>query len=98
VAPREVWASAFQAKEPTNRIAAAGGKATDSFRIVSPGSVRRPLKPRTSESLQDLNAISASPPKSDMCGALAHVCFGPKADIETRPQHVRFTSTFPANL
>jgi hypothetical protein len=24
----------------------------------------------------------ALPPKADMCGALAHVCFGPKADIE----------------
>jgi hypothetical protein len=24
---------------------------------------------------------SALPPKADMCGALAHVCFGPKADI-----------------
>ena len=26
-------------------------------------------------------AMSALPPKADMCGALAHVCFGPKADI-----------------
>src|SRR5262249_12720616 len=25
--------------------------------------------------------MSALPPKADMCGALAHVCFGPKADI-----------------
>src|SRR5262245_55391365 len=25
--------------------------------------------------------MSASPPKPDMCSALAHVCFGPKADI-----------------
>jgi hypothetical protein len=25
--------------------------------------------------------ISALPPKADMCSALAHVCFGPKADI-----------------
>jgi hypothetical protein len=24
--------------------------------------------------------MSALPPKADMCGALAHVCFGPKAD------------------
>src|SRR5262245_16311563 len=23
--------------------------------------------------------MSASPPKADMCGALAHVCFGPEA-------------------
>src|SRR5262245_10512630 len=27
------------------------------------------------------NAMSALPPKADMCGALGHVCFGPKADI-----------------
>jgi hypothetical protein len=25
--------------------------------------------------------MSALPPKADMCGVLAHVCFGPKADI-----------------
>jgi hypothetical protein len=25
--------------------------------------------------------MSAFPPKADMCGALANVCFGPKADI-----------------
>jgi hypothetical protein len=24
---------------------------------------------------------SALPPKADMCSALAHVCFGPKADM-----------------
>src|SRR5262245_53565785 len=27
-------------------------------------------------------AMSALLPKADMCSALAHVCFGPKADIE----------------
>ena len=27
------------------------------------------------------NVMSALPPKADMCGALAHVCFVPKADI-----------------
>ena len=26
-------------------------------------------------------AMSALPPKADMCSALGHVCFGPKADI-----------------
>src|SRR5215470_11444124 len=26
--------------------------------------------------------MSASPPKADMCSAIAHVCFGPKADIQ----------------
>src|SRR6516225_6364266 len=26
--------------------------------------------------------MSALPPKADMCGATAHVCFGPKADIQ----------------
>jgi hypothetical protein len=25
--------------------------------------------------------MPALPPKADMCGALAHVCFGPIADI-----------------
>jgi hypothetical protein len=25
--------------------------------------------------------MSALPPKADMCGAQAHVCFGPKADM-----------------
>jgi hypothetical protein len=28
-----------------------------------------------------LRIMSALPPKADMCGAIAHVCFGPKADI-----------------
>jgi hypothetical protein len=27
------------------------------------------------------NAMSALPPKADMCGATSDVCFGPKADI-----------------
>src|SRR5262249_25857139 len=27
--------------------------------------------------------MSALPPKADMCGALANVCFGPKADIKS---------------
>jgi hypothetical protein len=26
--------------------------------------------------------MSALPPKADMCGALAYVCYGPKADID----------------
>jgi len=26
--------------------------------------------------------MSALHPKADMCGALAHVCFGPEADIK----------------
>jgi len=25
--------------------------------------------------------MSALPPKADMCGAVEHVCFGPKADM-----------------
>jgi replication-associated recombination protein RarA len=34
--------------------------------------------------------VSALPPKADMCSALAHVCFGPKADIpiSLRPEAV----------
>jgi len=31
--------------------------------------------------------MSALTPKADMCGALAHVCFGPKADIASTPLH-----------
>jgi len=27
--------------------------------------------------------MSALPPKADVCGALAHLCFGPIADIAT---------------
>src|SRR5262249_3429167 len=36
-------------------------------------------------------SMSALPPKADICGALAHVRFGPKADIEplTRSPHRR---------
>ena len=34
--------------------------------------------------------MSALPPKADMCGALAHVCFGPKADILRSGNDVRF--------
>jgi hypothetical protein len=30
------------------------------------------------------NAMSALPPKADMCSALAYVCFGPIADIHDR--------------
>src|ERR1041384_1858825 len=33
------------------------------------------------ESGLPLTAMSALPPKADMCGALARVCFGPIADI-----------------
>jgi hypothetical protein len=29
-------------------------------------------------------AMSALPPKADMCGANRHVCFGPKADMDFR--------------
>jgi hypothetical protein len=28
--------------------------------------------------------MSALPPKADMCGATAYVCFGPKADIDNQ--------------
>jgi hypothetical protein len=30
---------------------------------------------------KEIGEMSAFPPKADMCGALVHVCFGPKADI-----------------
>jgi hypothetical protein len=28
-----------------------------------------------------VSSMSALPPKADMCGATAHVCYGPKEDI-----------------
>ena len=31
--------------------------------------------------LRPLIGMSALPPKADMCGALAHICFVPQADI-----------------
>ena len=36
--------------------------------------------------------MSALPPKAGMCSALAHVCFGPKADIERLFDHLVRTS------
>jgi hypothetical protein len=35
-------------------------------------------------------AMSALPPKADMCSAAVHVRFGPKADISRCKCHVRF--------
>jgi hypothetical protein len=35
-------------------------------------------------------AMSAFPPKADMCGAQAHVCFGPKADTCTAANYFLF--------
>jgi hypothetical protein len=37
--------------------------------------------------------MSALPPKADMCGAHAHVCFGPKADITKLGFHQRLDFT-----
>jgi acyl-coenzyme A thioesterase PaaI-like protein len=36
---------------------------------------------RRMSALRLISAMSALPPKADMCSAIAHVCFGPKADI-----------------
>jgi hypothetical protein len=33
------------------------------------------------QTLAPQTVMSALLPKADMCGAVAHVCFGPKADI-----------------
>jgi hypothetical protein len=41
------------------------------------------------QQIADINpliAMSALPPKADMCGALADVCFGPTADIQQYQQ------------
>jgi hypothetical protein len=35
--------------------------------------------------------MSALLPKADMCSALAHVCFGPKADIVRRSAECRYS-------
>jgi hypothetical protein len=43
------------------------------------------------ESRFQQKVMSALPLKADMCGALAHVRFGPKADICGAKGHVRFT-------
>jgi hypothetical protein len=42
-------------------------------------------------------AMSASPPKADMCVALAYVCFGPKADI-SKVQKDRLAAVSPKIL
>ena len=45
--------------------------------------------------------MSALPPKADMCGALAYVCFVPKADIHLRGYFARFhtnSSVTPAGV
>jgi hypothetical protein len=34
-----------------------------------------------------LRTVSALPPKADVCGAVANVCFGPKADIDDLFDH-----------
>jgi hypothetical protein len=36
------------------------------------------------QTFRDVRAMSALPPKADMCDALAHVCFGPIVDIAPR--------------
>jgi hypothetical protein len=39
-------------------------------------------------------ATSALRPKADMCGALAHVCFGPKADMASARDGFRRKAAF----
>ena len=41
--------------------------------------------------------MSALLPKADMCGARAHVCFGPKADIPTKHRIVVFEPVVARN-
>jgi hypothetical protein len=38
--------------------------------------------------------MSALPPKADMCAALAHVCFGPIADIANLIDHLVCTGEY----
>src|SRR5262245_45180716 len=49
------------------------------------------LPPIARKSGHPQKAMSAPPPKADMCSALTHVCFGSKADICGAKSHVRFT-------
>jgi hypothetical protein len=42
-------------------------------------------------------SCSALPPKADVCSALAHVCFGPKADIRS-PTSAEFIEAASAEL
>src|SRR5262245_19297279 len=42
-------------------------------------------------------AMSALPPKADMCGALAHVCFGPEADRDQRKLMTTLGPSFVPN-
>jgi hypothetical protein len=43
-------------------------------------------------------AMSALPPKADMCSALAHVCFGPEADMAAGPRIVERWERLPASF
>ena len=47
--------------------------------------------PKLNIEIDQKNAMSALPPKADMCGALAYVCFGSKADMCVAKSDVRFT-------
>jgi hypothetical protein len=61
-----------------------GGKISDGLtEAMSALGHRRTFAPQ--------EAMSALPPKADICSALPHVRFGPKADICSAPTHVRFT-------
>jgi len=38
--------------------------------------------------------VLALPPKAEMCGAQAHVCFGPIADIQSHPDELLKDGSF----
>ena len=42
--------------------------------------------------------VSALHLKADMCSALAHVCFGPKADMFNRETKDRLVAVFPISI
>ena len=58
-------------------MSAMGQKQT--YAVHQPMSALLPIATAKADFRQEV--MSALPPKADMCGALAHVCFGPKADI-----------------
>jgi hypothetical protein len=66
-------------RKPSYRLKVALGKAPVGIKERIDDVPMSALGQKQTYSVQKL--MSALPPKADMCGALVHVCFGPKADI-----------------
>ncbi|MGB8677370.1 MAG: hypothetical protein WCD59_06650, partial [Pseudolabrys sp.] len=61
------------------------------LQTVTEGKERPPTWVK-SQVVGEPRAMSALPPKADMCGALAHVCFVPLADIAGIIRSARVTT------